>query len=47
VLYTVNGMTLGVQNGSTASGAQFVEGGNTWQTYNKLLLSPIHAWREL
>lgn len=43
VLYTVNGMTLGVQNGSTSSGAQFVEGGNTWQTYNELLLSPILA----
>jgi hypothetical protein len=43
VLYTANGMTLGVQNGSTYSGAQFVEGGNTWQTYNKLLLSPIIA----
>jgi hypothetical protein len=43
VLYTANGMTLGVQNGSTSSGAQFVEGGNTWQTYNKLLLSPILA----
>jgi len=43
VLYTVNGMTLGVQNGSTSSGAQFVEGGNTWQTYNKLLLAPILA----
>jgi hypothetical protein len=43
VLYTSHGVTLGVQNGSTASGTQFVEGGSGWQTYNKVLLEPLLA----
>lgn len=43
VIYTAHGVTLGVQSGSTASGAAFVEGGSTWQTYNKLALTPILA----
>jgi hypothetical protein len=43
VIYTAHGVTLGVQGGSTGSGAAFVEGGSTWQTYNKLELTPILA----
>jgi hypothetical protein len=34
-------LTLGVSGGSISSGAQFVEGGSTWQTYNRLTLEPI------
>jgi hypothetical protein len=43
VIYTYHGVTLGVSGGSTSSGAQFVEGGSTWQSYNRLTLEPIMA----
>ncbi len=43
VAYSVNGVSLGVQNGSTLSGAQFVELGKTWETYNMLSFEPLMA----
>lgn len=43
VIYTSHGVTLGVSGGSPSSGAQFVEGGSTRQTYNRLSLDPIMA----
>lgn len=44
VFYTYNGLTVDVQNGSTASGAAVVEGSaNTWQTYNMLAFEPLLA----
>ncbi len=43
VIYSAHGVTVGVSNGSTASGTQFVEGGSGWQPYNKLTLTPIIA----
>jgi hypothetical protein len=44
VAYTVNGFTLDVQRGSTASGAAIVEGpAKTWQTYNMMAFEPILA----
>jgi hypothetical protein len=43
VAYTVNGNAMGIQNGSTASGAALVEGGKTWETYNMLAFEPILA----
>jgi hypothetical protein len=43
VVYSVNGLSLGIQNGSTSSGAQFVELGKTWETYNMLAFEPLLA----
>lgn len=43
VAYTYNGYSLGVQNGSTGSGAALVEGPKTWEKYNMLAFEPILA----
>jgi hypothetical protein len=45
VAYTSNGLTVDVQNGSTASGAAVVEGysGEGWQWHNMMTLEPILA----
>jgi ricin-type beta-trefoil lectin protein len=43
VLWTINQRTVDVPNGSTSSGAQLGQGGNTWQSYNKLTFAPITA----
>jgi hypothetical protein len=43
VAYTVNGVTLGVQNASTWSGAQFVEGAKSWENHNMLAFEPLLA----
>ena len=44
VMYTVNGYTVDVENGSSASGARVVEGrSNTWQNYNMITFDPLIA----
>jgi ricin-type beta-trefoil lectin protein len=45
VAYTYNGLTVDVQNGSTASGALVVEGraNEGWQYYNMITFDPILA----
>ena len=44
VMYTVNGYTVDVQNGSTSSGAAVVESySNTWQNYNMITFEPLIA----
>lgn len=44
VIYTYNGKTVDVQNGSTSSGAGVYEGpSNTWQMYNMWTMDPIIA----
>jgi hypothetical protein len=43
VAYTANGVTLGVQNASRSSGAQFVEGAKTWEMHNMLAFTPLLA----
>jgi ricin-type beta-trefoil lectin protein len=45
VAYTVNGLTVDVQNASTASGAPVVEGpsGEGWQWHNMMTFDPIIA----
>lgn len=43
VAYSTTGNAVGVQNGSTSSGAQLAEGGKTWESYNMLAFDPILA----
>jgi hypothetical protein len=43
VFYTSGGVSLGIQNGGTSSGAQLVELGKTWEMFNMLTFEPLMA----